>query len=309
MTASSLVPSFTPVVAPIFAPIFAYAFGPFIEFPFMRRALVATLAMALGCAPIGCVLVLRRMSLVGDAMAHAVLPGAAAGFLMAGLSLPAMSLGGFIAALAVALAAGWVTRATPQREDASFAAFYLIALALGVLLVSLRGSQVDLMHMLFGSVLAVDDVALLQIALVASLTLWALALFYRPLVLEGFDPGFLRSVGGPGARVHGLLLVLLVANLVSAFQALGTLMAVGLMMLPAAAARFWVTSLPAMAALAVAVGAASGAAGLLLSYHTELPSGPCIVLVCGAAYIASVLFGVRDGVITRRWQAASHFSR
>jgi zinc/manganese transport system permease protein len=281
---------------------------PFVEFPFMRRALVATVAMALGCAPIGCVLVLRRMSLVGDAMAHAVLPGAAAGFLLAGLSLPAMSLGGFIAALAVALAAGFVTRATPQREDASFAAFYLIALALGVLLVSLRGSQVDLMHMLFGSVLAVDNAALLQMATVASLTLWALALMARPLVLESFDPGYLRSVGGPGAVAHMLLLVLLVANLVSAFQALGTLMAVGLMMLPAAAARFWVTGLLAMAALAVALGAAAGAAGLLLSFHAELPSGPCIVLVCGGAYIVSVLFGTRDGIVTRRLQAAFHLT-
>ena len=289
--------------------LFASLFEPFIEFPFMRRALVATLALSLGCAPIGCVLVLRRMSLVGDAMAHAVLPGAAAGFLLAGLSLPAMSLGGFVAALAVALAAGFVTRSTPQREDASFAAFYLVALALGVLLVSLRGSQVDLMHMLFGSVLAVDDVALLQIAVVASVTLWALALMYRPLVLESFDPGFLRSVGGPGAHAHMLLLVLLVANLVSAFQALGTLMAVGLMMLPAAAARFWVASLPAMAGLSVAIGATSGAAGLLLSFHAELPSGPCIVLVCGAAYIVSVLFGARDGIVTLRLRASFHLTR
>ena len=283
--------------------------APFVEFPFMRRALVATLALALGSAPIGCILVLRRMSLVGDAMAHAVLPGAAVGFLLAGLSLPAMSLGGFVAALAVALGAGFVTRTTPQREDASFAALYLIALASGVLLVSLRGSQVDLMHMLFGSVLAVDDAALLQIAGVASVTLWALALIYRPLLLESFDPGFLRSVGGPGATAHTLLLVLLVANLVSAFQALGTLMAVGLMMLPAAAARFWVADLPRMAALAVLTGAVSGTAGLLLSYHAELPSGPCIVLACGAAYVLSVLFGWRDGLVTRHWRAAIHLAR
>jgi zinc/manganese transport system permease protein len=157
--------------------------GPFAEFAFMRRALVSTLALALGSAPIGCLLVLRRMSLVGDAMSHAVLPGAAAAFLLAGMSLPALSLGGFIAAVLVALAAGFVTRSTPQREDASFAAFYLIALALGVLLVSLRGSQVDLMHLLFGSVLAVDDAALLQIDIVTSLTLWTLALLWRPLLL------------------------------------------------------------------------------------------------------------------------------
>lgn len=284
-------------------------FGPFVEFAFMRRALVATLALALGSAPIGCLLVLRRMSLVGDALAHAVLPGAAAGFLLAGLSLPAMSLGGFVAGLVVALGAGFVTRHTPQREDANFAAFYLIALALGVLLVSWRGTQVDLMHLLFGSVLAVDDVALLQMAVVASLTLWTLALLYRPLVLESFDPGFLRSVGGPGAAVHMVLLVLLVANLVSAFQALGTLMAVGLMMLPATAARFWVVGLPAMAALSVAIGAVAGSAGLLLSFHLELPSGPCIVLACGLAYVVSVIFGRRDGLAWRWLRPPVHLTR
>ena len=284
-------------------------FEPFAEFAFMRRALVACCALALGSAPIGCLLVLRRMSLVGDAMAHAVLPGAAAGFLLAGLSLPAMSAGGFIAGLAVALAAGFVTRSTPQREDASFAAFYLIALALGVLLVSLRGSQVDLMHLLFGSVLAVDDAALVQIAAVASVTTLALALMWRPLVMECVDPAFLRSVGGPGAASHVLLLVLLVANLVSAFQALGTLMAVGLMMLPAAAARFWAASLPGMVTLAVALGMACGATGLLWSYHAELPSGPCIVLACGAAYLASVTLGWRDGLLTRRLRSRTHLSR
>ena len=284
----------------------AVLLAPFREFAFMRRALVATAALALGSGPIGCLLVLRRMSLVGDAMAHAVLPGAAAGFLLAGLSLPAMSAGGFVAGLAVALAAGAVTRGTAQREDASFAAFYLIALAAGVLMVSMRGTQVDLMHLLFGSVLAVDDLALLQMAVVASLTVLTLAALLRPLVLETLDAGFLRSVGGPGAIAHVVLLVLLVANLVSAFQALGTLMAVGLMMLPAAAARFWVASLPSMAALAVGFGVVGGAVGLLVSYHAELPSGPCIVLVCGGLYVMSVLAGAREGVLVARWRRASH---
>lgn len=283
-------------------------FAPFREFAFMRRALVATAALALGSGPIGCLLVLRRMSLVGDAMAHAVLPGAAAGFLMAGLSLPAMSAGGFVAALLVALAAGLVTRGTGQREDASFAAFYLIALAAGVLMVSLKGSQVDLMHLLFGSVLAIDDTALLLMAAVASITLLTLAAAIRPLVLETLDPTFLRSVGGPGAAAHMLLLILLVANLVSAFQAMGTLMAVGLMMLPAASARFWVASLPAMAALAAGLGLLGGVAGLLLSYHAELPSGPCIVLACGGLYLLSVLTGTREGLLMRRRRTTFHLS-
>jgi zinc/manganese transport system permease protein len=280
--------------------------APFAEFAFMRRALVATLALALGSGPVGCLLIQRRMGLVGDAMAHAMLPGAAVGFMLAGLSLPAMSVGGFVAALAVALSAGAVTRRTGQREDASFAAFYLIALASGVLMVSLKGNQIDLMHLLFGSVLAVDDGALLQMAVVASLSLLTLAVMYRPLVVETLDPAFLRAAGGPATAAHVLLLVLLVANLVSAFQALGTLMAVGLMMLPAAAARFWVASLPAMAATAAGIGTIAGALGLLLSYHAELPSGPCIVLACGVFYVLSVLVGAREGVWVRQWRLRHH---
>lgn len=281
---------------------------PFSEFAFMRRALVASTALALGAAPLGCWLVLRRMSLVGDAIAHAVLPGAAAGFLLAGLSLPAMGAGGFVAALAVALGAGLVTRHTREREDTSFAAFYLVALALGVLMVSLRGTQVDLMHLLFGSVLAVDDAALVMTAGVTTLTFFGLALAWRPLVLESCDPGFLKHVGGPGARVHALLLVLLVANLVSAFLSMGTLMAVGLMMLPAAAARFWVAGLLPMSALAAAFGAGAGFIGLWWSWQAELPSGPAIVLACGAIYALSLLFGRREGVLTRRWLARRHLS-
>ena len=173
--------------------------APFADYAFMRRALVASFALALGSAPLGTLLVLRRMSLVGDAMAHALLPGAAVGFVVAGFSLTAMSLGAFGAALAVALAAGFVARATAQREDASFAAFYLIALALGVLLVSVNGSSVDLMRLLFGSVLAVDDAALLLVSGVASITLVVLAVIYRPLIVECLDPGFLRHVGGRGS--------------------------------------------------------------------------------------------------------------
>jgi zinc/manganese transport system permease protein len=278
----------------------AALFQPFIEFGFMRRALVAVVALAMGAAPLGCLLVLRRMSLVGDAMAHALLPGAAVGYLIAGLSLTAMSLGGFVAALLVALGAGAVTRRTGQREDASFAAFYLIALALGVLLISTHGSSVDLIHVLFGSVLAVDDAALVLVAAIASVTLLTLALLYRPLVVESFDAAFLRSVGGPGTLSHNVLLVLTVANLVGGFQAMGTLMAVGLMMVPAIAARFWVRDLGPLALLAAVIAMVSGWAGLLLSFHADLPSGPAIVLVAGGFYAVSLLFGRQDGLLRRR---------
>lgn len=284
----------------------ALLIDPFADYGFMRRALVATCAVALGSAPIGTLLVLRRMSLVGDAMAHALLPGAAAGFIVAGMSLWSMSLGGFVAALGVALAAGWVTRATAQREDASFAAFYLIALALGVLLVSTHGSSVDLMHVLFGSILAVDDAALLLMAGVASITLLVLAAVYRPLVVECLDPGFLRNVGSRGSLVHMLFLMLVVANLVAGFQALGTLMAVGLMMLPATAARFWASQVWSQALAATLIALLSGLVGLLLSFHGQWPSGPAIVLVAGAVYLLSLIAGPREGLWWRQFRRTHH---
>ena len=291
--------------------LYDLAFGPFAEFGFMRRALAGCLALALGSGPIGTFLVIRRMSLMGDALSHAVLPGAALGFMIGGLSLPAMSLGGVAAGLAVAFLSGLVTRLTPLREDASFAAFYLISLALGVLLVSTHGNNVDLLHLLFGSILAIDNAALVLIGAIATLSLLSLAVIYRPLVVECFDPGFLRAMDGRGGLVHTLFLALVVLNLVAGFQALGTLMAVGLMMLPAAAARFWVRQLWSLSAVSSALGFGSGFLGLLLSYHLDLPSGPSIVLVAGLAYFASVLFGPRDslralysGAGSRRREAA-----
>jgi len=281
------------------------AVQPFVEFAFMRRALVGCLALTLGCAPIGVFLLLRRMSLMGDAMSHAILPGAAVGFLMAGMSVPALSLGGLVAGLAVALAAGATARVTVLREDATLAVFYLISLALGVLLVSLKGSNVDLLHVLFGTVLALDDSALLLLAGIATITLPLLALIYRPLVVECFDPTFLRAVGGRGPLVHMVFLVLVVLNLVGGFQALGTLMAVGLMMLPATTARLWARTLGGMIGVSLLTAFISGYLGLLLSYHAALPSGPVIVLIAGTLLILSLIIAPRRGLLGQ-FRSRSH---
>jgi zinc/manganese transport system permease protein len=270
---------------------------PFIEFAFMRRALVGSLAISLTAPPIGVFLVLRRMSLMGDAMGHAILPGAAIGYLLAGLSLFAMSLGGFAAGLAVALAAGLVARSTVIREDASLAGFYLLSLALGVMLVSVRGSSVDLLHVLFGTVLALDDGALLLIASIATVSMMTLAVIYRPLVMECFDPQFLRSVSPLSSPTHLIFLVLVVLNLVAGFQALGTLMAVGIMLLPAVAARFWAEDVGGMIGVAIASAFASSVIGLLVSYYVNVPTGPAVILACGSFYLLSMLVGVRGGVL------------
>ncbi len=271
--------------------------APFSEFEFMRRALAGALALALGAGPIGVFLMLRRMSLVGDAMAHAILPGAAVGFLVSGLNLFAMTAGGLIAGFVVALLTGLVARMTELKEDAALATFYLLSLALGVTIVSLKGTNIDLLHVLFGSVLALDDQTLLLIAGNATLTLIVLALIYRPLVIECVDPGFMRSVSSAGAPAHLAFLTLVVVNLVSGFHALGTLLAVGIMMLPAAIGRFWARDISAMILIAAVSGVVSGYAGLLLSFHTGVPSGPAIILVAGAIYVFSLLFGQVGGLV------------
>lgn len=273
--------------------------APFAEFAFMRRALVGCVALSLSAPPIGVFLTLRRMSLMGDAVSHGILPGAAAGFLVSGLSLPAMTLGGLAAGLGVALLAGLVARSTALKEDASLAAFYLVSLASGVMLVSIRGSGVDLLQILFGSVLALDDPALVLVGAISTVTLVWLAVSYRALVVDSVDPLFLRLAGRASAATHLSFLSVVVLNLVGGFQALGTLLAVGIMLLPAVTARFWATTLSGLLAVSVVAALTSSVAGLLVSFHYELPSGPAIVLAAGLLYGGSILLGLQGGLLWR----------
>lgn len=277
---------------------------PFAEFDFMRRALVAVIVLAFGVAPVGVFLMLRRMSLMGDAMSHAILPGVAAAFLLSGLNRIAMTIGGLIAGLAVAVLSGVVARSTQIKEDTSLAVFYLLSLALGVSIVSAHGTSLDLLEILFGNIRTLDDQALLVIAFNTSLSLAILAVIYRPLVIECVDPVFLRTMGRAGGVAHLAFLALVVINLISAFLALGTLLAVGLMILPAAIAKFWSRDVSRMILTAIGSAIVSGYAGLVASVQTGVPGGPAIVLAAGAIYVVSLLFGSAGGVL--RSIAPSH---
>jgi zinc/manganese transport system permease protein len=267
---------------------------PFETLAFMRAALVACLALALANGAVGTLLILRRMSLDGDVLGHAVMPGAAIGFLYAGPSPTWLSLGGLASGLAVAALAGLVT-SERARRDAGLVVFYLVALSLGVILVAWRGSNVDVMHVLFGTVLAIDQPALLQIAIACSAIVLVIAALYRPLAVDSFDPAFLRAVG-TRAPYGAVFLGLVVLALVASFQAFGTLLAVGPLLLPAAAARPWGLGVAASMALAAGFGLAASVAGLLVSYHANLPSGPAIVLAAGLLFGISLL---ATGVLRR----------
>lgn len=269
--------------------------GPF-ELAFMRRALAGCLAISLAGPPLGVFLVLRRMSLMSDIMQHGVLPGIALGALLGGASLWAMGAGGVAAGVFVAVLAGALARRTGGREDSQLAGVYLLSLAAGVTLISVQPG-VDLTHLLFGSVLAVDDRALFGMAGVASVTLLGIAIIWRPLILESLDPGFMAASGGRGAIWHLTFLALVVLCVVSGFVALGTLMSVGLMMLPAIAARHWSNSLSGQIAASVLIAVVSSVVGLLLAFNLDLPAGPAIILTAGAAWIASITAGPHTSLL------------
>lgn len=267
--------------------------------PAMKRALVGAALITISGAPLGVLLVLRRLSLMGDIIAHAILPGTAAGFIMAGMSFPAMSLGGLIAGLAVALFAGLASRFTAMREDASLASFYLLFVALGILMLALHGSAEDLEDILFGNAQAIDGQMLVIMAGVTSLTLLTLAVIARPLIVESFDPVFLRAVRGQGGFYHVVYMLLVVLNMVEGYRTLGTLMASGLLLIPAVTAQFWTRRLSYLMLLAVIIGLISSVVGLTIACALKVPSGPAIVLIIGFFYILSVLLGRHGSIRTR----------
>ncbi len=267
--------------------------APFADYAFMKRALAGAIVLALGSAPLGVFMALRRMTLVGDALAHALLPGIAIGFFIAGLSLWALTLGGLAAALVVGSLAALLVRTTQLKEDAAFTLLYLLSLGIGVTLVSLKSGSVDLMHLLFGNILAIDPETLNLLTGVSIFSLFIVAAFYRRLIIEGFDPDFLAIASQKcgGCKANVIFFGLLMLNLVAAFQALGALMALGLMILPALAARFWLQNIDKIMPFAILFAMFSAYAGLLLSYHWGLPSGPAIVLVAGSLTFLSALVG------------------
>jgi len=278
----------------------------FLSDPAMKRALIGAALTSMGSAPLGVFLVLRRMSLMGDVIAHAILPGVAASFILYGMALPAMSIGGLLAGLSVAILAGFVSRVTSLREDASLAAFYLIAVAAGVLMIALHGNAQDLEDILFGDAKSLSDAILYVMAGISVLTLVVLVLIFRPLLVETFDPVFLRSVGGKGGFVQSIFLTLAVLNMVESYRAMGTLMSAGLMLIPAIAAQFWTQNLRVMLAISFLIAMTGAVCGLGVAFNYGVPTGPAIILIVGGIYVVSLVFG-RFGSIRARYFPFRHF--
>lgn len=265
-------------------------FNIFYENPFLYRALVACIGISFICPILGVFLMLRRMSLVGDALSHAILPGVAIGFMLGGMSAISMAFGGLVAGLLVTLLAGLVSRSTVIKEDASFAGFYLIALAIGVIIISKSGTNLDLIHILFGSILAIDNQSLVILAAIVSLSLIIFAVILRPIVIDVFDKSLLRVYKVNATGYHLIFLFIVVINIVVDFQILGTLLVVGLMMLPAGVAKLLTKSFNYMLIIAILSSLVSSLLGITLSYFYDLATGPAIILVNGILYCGALAY-------------------
>ena len=263
-----------------------------LDFAFMKRGLIATTVLCFSVAPVGAFLVLRRLSLAGEALAHAIVPGIVIAFVIAGLSMTSMVIGGLIAGVAVALLTAVIARTTILREDAGLASLYLVALAAGIFILSAAGSAVPLKSFLFGSILGVGDDTLIVIGVTSTITLLSFAVILRPLIVSTIDPVYYASQTRHKGLIELWFMALVVLNLLGAFKALGTLMAVGLMILPATAARYWTKTITAYLACTFAIAVASCWIGLIISFYASaVPSGPAIVIVAGAFFLISMAFG------------------
>lgn len=269
----------------------------FLEYPFMQRALFACAILSFSAPPIGVFLVLKRITLTADAISHALLPGVAIMFLIYGYSYVAMSAGGILAGLCVLTLTVFVSSSTHRQaiyNESNIAVFYMISLALGVILISHHGTMVDLVHVLFGQLLFVNKTLLILLASIGTLTLLSLALFYRLFVVSCFDPVFVKTCVRRDELCLVLFYALCVLNLVAGFLALGTLLAVGLMVIPAICAFLWSRQLSVIIVLSVVFALAASVVGLIVAFAANLAPSPTIILICGLIYCASIAI--------RRWQ-------
>jgi zinc/manganese transport system permease protein len=269
------------------------------EYGFMQRGLLAAVLLGVSGGMLGCVLVLRRMILMGDALAHSLLPGLGLAWLLLGPGPWSLFLGALGGGLLVTLGTALISRLTRVKEDAAFAALFILCFAGGIALLSRIPTNINLSHVLFGHVLGVGPAEVARAAWITGLTVLAFVGFRRGILLETFDPAFHRATGGPGAWVHVGFLALTVLNLVAALQTMGIVLALGLFILPAVTAYLWSDHFGRMLVGAALLAVAGSVVGILLSYHAGLPSGAAIVLSLGVVFAFSVVFSPRHGLVAR----------
>jgi len=265
-----------------------------LRYAFMVRGLIAAVLVGATCALVGSYVVLRGMTFLGDALAHAILPGVAVAYLIAGSSPGALFWGGLIAGVGTALGIGVITRGGQVKEDTAIGVLFAGMFALGIALISsVRNYSVDLTHFLFGNILAVSSADLVLIGLFGGLVLLLIVAFYKEFLVVSFDPILAETLRLPTNFLRYLLLVMIAVTIVVSLQTVGVALMVAMLVTPAAAAHLLTRRLPTMMLLGVLIGAGSGIVGLYLSYYISIASGAAIVLTCTAVFILAYLFRIR----------------
>lgn len=275
---------------------------------FVARGLAMAFLLGVAGGLVGCILLLRRIVLIADSFGHALLPGIGLAYIWLGPGHAGLYAGAAAAGLGTAAMSGLVNHLTRLPEDAAFGALFVLCFASGLILMHQVVAPVDLLHYLFGNILGVTGDDLWRVCATTCATVLALCVAYRAVLMEAFDAPFLRVSGGRVLLVHLGVLAAVVFNIVAALNAVGLVLALGLFILPAATAYLWCERFGSMLLTAASVGGGAASAGLLASWHLDLPSGACMVVALGACFLVSLAASPRHGLLARL-RPRRHFAR
>jgi iron/zinc/copper transport system permease protein len=264
--------------------------------PWMFNAFVAAILVGIICGVLGCFIILRGMALMGDAISHAVLPGVVIAYMLGG----SFFIGALVTGILTALAIGYVSQNSKIKDDSAIGIMFTAAFALGVVLITyLRGTNVDLWHILFGNVLGVSRSDLWVTATIGGFVLLIILLLYKQLLLSSFDATMATAIGLPVKWIHYLLMVLLSLVTVASLNTVGIILVVAMLITPGATAYLWTDRLPVMLLLSALFGVLSAVIGLYFSYIWDVSTGGSIVLVASVLFILTFLFAPKNGVLIR----------
>ncbi len=270
------------------------------QYEFMQRALIACVLIGFTNGFLGSFVVIRRLALMADALSHSLLPGLAVAAIFVGLSPWGLLLGGLLAAIFVALGGHMIARSSRVKDETAIASLYIIAFALGIAVIKYAGVKVSLDHFLFGNILGVGDTDLWTTYVISGVILLLLVALHRPLLVAMFEASVAQTQGIRVGLLLGLLVVLIVLAMVSSLQAVGVLLSLGLLILPAATLYLLSDSYAIMGWGGAVLGTLGAIAGLLISFWANIPSGPAIVLVLGTVFVCAYLFSPKYGILSKK---------
>ncbi|WP_301404702.1 metal ABC transporter permease [Staphylococcus pseudintermedius] len=257
------------------------------EYQFLSRAMLTAILVGVVCGVVGCLIILRGLSLMGDAMSHAVLPGVALSFLM---NIP-MFIGAMVTGMLSSIMIGYISEASKTKKDAAIGITFTTFLALGIVLISVIHSATDLYHILFGNILAITQSAFHTTLAVSIVVLALILILYRPLKMSTFDPIFSRMSGLNTTMIHYFVMLLLALVIVASVQTVGVILVVALLITPASTAFLFTKKLSTMMIVSSIFSVISSTLGIYMSFKLNLPSGAVIVL------ISAMLYGLTFGII------------